>query len=142
MELWAANVSRKITRPEPAKEPQTSFFFPKSLLNFERRQCSLARNPMPCPNRGSRDPNPVLHGIPFLGHASRANTPEGVYSRVVPRLGHNQAIGTIAHHHGVRCEAPAVTRQSKPKRTARMIWQFQSLGSTAPNPQPGQVQAQ
>ena len=42
---------------------------------------------MPCPNRGSRDPNPVLHGIPFLGHASRANTPEGVYKSRGPAPG-------------------------------------------------------
>ena len=63
-----------------------------------------------------------------------------VYRRSVPRLGHNQAIGAIAHrqcrliwlilHERVRYEeqGPAVTKQSKQKRTARMIRQLRSLG--------------
>ena len=76
--------------------------------------------------------------------------------RSVPRLGHKQAIGAIAHrqcrliwlilHQGVRYEerGPAVTKQSKQKRTARMIRQLRSLGCRieAPNPQPSQAQAQ
>jgi hypothetical protein len=81
---------------------------------------------------------------------------EIVYRRSVPRLGHNQAIGAIAHrqcrliwlilHQGVRYEerGPAVTKQSKQKRTTRMIRQLRSLGYRieAPNPQPSQAQAQ
>jgi transposase len=79
-----------------------------------------------------------------------------VYRRSVPRLGHNQAIGAIAHrqcrliwlilHQGVRYEerGPAVTKQSKQKRTARMIRQLRSLGYRIdpPNPQPSQAHAQ
>ena len=79
-----------------------------------------------------------------------------VYRRSVPRLGHNQAIGAIAHrqcrliwlilHQGVRYEerGPAVTKQSKQKRTARMIRQLRNLGYRIdpPNPQPSQAQAQ
>src|SRR5438445_13242796 len=65
---------------------------------------------------------------------------EIVYRRSVPRLGHNQAIGAIAHrqcrliwlilHERVRYEerGPAVTKQSKQKRTARMIRQLRTLG--------------
>jgi transposase len=75
---------------------------------------------------------------------------EIVYRRSVPRLGHNQAIGAIAHrqcrliwlilHQGVRYEerGPAVTKQSKQKRTARMIRQLRTLGYRVepPNPNP------
>jgi len=72
-------------------------------------------------------------------------------------LGHNQAIGAIAHrqcrliwlilHQGVRYEepGPAVNKQSKQRRTTRMIRQLRSLGYRIepPNPQhpsPAQVQ--
>jgi hypothetical protein len=81
---------------------------------------------------------------------------EPVYRRTVPRLGHKQTIGAIAHrqcrliwlilHQGVRYEerGPAVTKQSKQKRTTRMIRQLRSLGYRidAPNPQPSQALAQ
>jgi hypothetical protein len=87
---------------------------------------------------------------------AKASIFEIVYRRTVPRLGHNQAIGAIAHrqcrliwlilHQGVRYEerGPAVTKQSKQKRTTRMIRQLRSLGYRIepPNPQPGQAQAQ
>jgi len=65
---------------------------------------------------------------------------EIVYRRSVVRLGHNQAIGAIAHrqcrliglilHHGVRYEerGPAVTKRSKQLRTWKMIRQLRSLG--------------
>jgi hypothetical protein len=67
----------------------------------------------------------------------------------------NQAIGSIAHrqyrliwlilHRGVRYEerGPAVTKQSKQKRTTRMIRQLRSLGYRIdpPNPQPNEAQA-
>ena len=78
-----------------------------------------------------------------------------VYRRSVTRLGHNQAIGAIAHrqcrliwlilHQGVGYEerGPAVTKQSKQRRTARMIRQLRSLGYRIepPNPQPSPAQA-
>jgi len=79
---------------------------------------------------------------------------EIVYRRAVPRLGHQRTIGTIAHrqcrliwlilHQGVRYEelGPAVTKQSKQKRTARMIRQLRSLGYRVelPNPQQGRTE--
>jgi hypothetical protein len=81
---------------------------------------------------------------------------EILYRRHVPRLGHNQTIGIIAYklcrliwlilHQGVRYEerGPAVTKQSKQKRTARMLRQLRNLGYRIepPNPQPSQAQAQ
>ena len=65
---------------------------------------------------------------------------ELVYRRLVPRLGHAQAIGAIAHrlcrliwkilHQGVSYEerGPAVTQQRKHRRTAKMIRELRSLG--------------
>jgi hypothetical protein len=65
---------------------------------------------------------------------------EIVYRRKVTRMGHNQAIGVIAHrlcqliwillHRKVRYQerGPAVTETSKRKRTARMIRQLRALG--------------
>lgn len=63
-----------------------------------------------------------------------------VYRRLLPRLGHNQTIGAIAHrlcrliwmilHQGVRYEerCQGVCERLKRTRTARMIRQLQSLG--------------
>ena len=65
---------------------------------------------------------------------------EIVYRRLVPRLGHNQTIGAIAHrlcrliwlilHQGVGYEerGPAVSQRSKQRRTAKMIRELRSLG--------------
>ena len=63
-----------------------------------------------------------------------------VYRRLVPRLGHNQAIGAIAHrlctliwlilHQGVRYHerGPALSQRSEQKRTTRMIRELRALG--------------
>jgi transposase len=65
---------------------------------------------------------------------------ELVYRRLVPRLGHAQAIGAIVHrlcrliwiilHQGVRYEerGPAVSRARTQQRAAKMIRQLRSLG--------------
>jgi transposase len=65
---------------------------------------------------------------------------EIVYRRYVPRIGHNQAIGAIAHrlsrliwlilHQGVHYEerGPAVSKRRKQMRTARMIRDLRALG--------------
>jgi transposase len=80
---------------------------------------------------------------------------ELIYRRCVPRLGHNQAIGVIAHrqcrliwlilHKGTLYEerGPAVNKRSKYQRTWRMIRQLQQLGYRieSPNPQASQAQA-
>jgi transposase len=63
-----------------------------------------------------------------------------LYRRYVPRLGHNQTIGVIAHrlcrliwkilHQGVRYEerGPSVCNRSKQRRAARMIQELRTLG--------------
>jgi hypothetical protein len=63
-----------------------------------------------------------------------------LYRRYVPRLGHKQTIGVIAHrlcrliwkilHQGVRYEerGPTLSQRSKQRRTARMICELRMLG--------------
>jgi hypothetical protein len=63
-----------------------------------------------------------------------------VYRRLIPRLGHAQAIGAIAHrlcrliwrilHEGVRYEerGPAVSVEAKKVRTRKMIRELRTLG--------------
>jgi transposase len=65
---------------------------------------------------------------------------QALYQRYVPRLGHNQTIGLIAHrlcrlvwkilHQGVRYEerGPAMHERSKRRRANRMIRELRSLG--------------
>ena len=106
--------------------------------------------------KGNRHMRRVLNQCANAAARTKGSIFEIVYRRSVPRLGHNQAIGAIAHrqcrliwlilHQGVRYEerGPAVTKQSKQNRTARMIRQLRSLGYRIEqtNPQPSQAQAQ
>ena len=106
--------------------------------------------------KGNRQMRRVLNQTANAAARTKGSIFEMVYRRSVPHLGHNQAIGAIAHrqcrliwlilHQGVRYEerGPAVMKQSKQKRTARMIRQLRSLGYRieTPNPQPSQAQAQ
>jgi transposase len=99
--------------------------------------------------KGNRHMRRVLNQAANAAARTKGSIFEIVYRRSVPRLGHNQVIGAIAHrqcrliwlilHQGVRYEerGPAVTKQSKQKRTARMIRQLRSLGYRIdpPNPQ-------
>ncbi len=72
---------------------------------------------------------------------------EILYRRYVPRLGHNQTIGIIAHklcslvwkilHREIRYEerGPGVSKASKQKRTRKMIQALRRLGyRIEPNP--------
>ena len=113
-------------------------------------------------NHSHRSPKGNRHMRRLLNQAANAAAQtkgslfEIVYRRSVPRLGHNQAIGVVAHrqcrliwlilHKGVRYEerGPAVTKRSKQLRTWKMIRQLRNLGYQIepPNPQPGQAQAQ
>jgi hypothetical protein len=82
----------------------------------------------------------VLNQTGNAGVRTKGSTFEIVYRHSVRRLGHNQVIGTIAHrqcrliwlimHQGVRYEERglAVNKQSKQRRTAKMIRQLRSLG--------------
>jgi transposase len=113
-------------------------------------------------NYSHRSPHGNRHMRRLLNQAANAAAKakgsifEIVYRRSVPRMGHNQAIGAIAHrqcrliwlilHRGVRYEerGPAVTKRSKQLRTSKMLRQLRRLGYRIepPNPQPSQAQAQ
>ncbi len=82
----------------------------------------------------------------LLNHAANAAVKtkgsifEMVYRRLLPRLGHAQAIGAIAHrlcrliwkilHEGIRYEerGPTTNNKWKQARTAKMIRELRSLG--------------
>jgi transposase len=90
--------------------------------------------------KGNRHMRRVLNQTANAAVRTKGSIFEIVYRRSVLRLGHNQVIGAIAHrqcrliwlilHQGVRYEerGPAVTKQSKQRRTAKMIRQLRSLG--------------
>jgi transposase len=106
--------------------------------------------------QGNRHMRRLLNQAANSAAKAKGSIFEIVYRRMVPRLGHNQAIGAIAHrqcrliwlilHQGVRYEehGPAVNKQSKQARTARMIRQLRRLGYRIepPNDQPSQALTQ
>jgi transposase len=98
--------------------------------------------------KGNRHMRRVLNQCANAAARSKGSIFEIVYRRSVPRLGHNQTIGAIAHrqcrliwlilHQAVRYEerGPAVTKQSNQRRTARIIRQLRSLGYRIDPPPP------
>jgi transposase len=106
--------------------------------------------------KGNRQMRRILNQAANAAARTKGSLFEIVYRRSVPRLGHNQAIGAIAHrqcrliwlilHQGVRYEerGPAVTKRSKQLRTWRMIRQLRSLGYRVEpaTPLPSQAHAQ
>jgi transposase len=106
--------------------------------------------------KGNRHMRRLLNQTANAAVKAKGSIFEIIYRRCVPRLGHNQAIGVIAHrqcrliwlilHQGTRYEerGPAVTKRSGYQRTWRMIRQLRNLGYRIelPNPQASQAQAQ
>src|SRR5205823_6039509 len=106
--------------------------------------------------KGNRHMRRILNQTANAAAKTKGSIFDIVYRRSVTRLGHNQAVGAIAHrqcrliwlvlHQGVRYEerGPAVNKQSKELRTWRMIRQLRNLGYRIepPNPQPSQGSAQ
>jgi transposase len=90
--------------------------------------------------RGSRPMRRVLNQAANAAVKTKGSIFELLYRRLVPRLGHAQAIGAIAHRicrliwkilrQGVVYEerGPAVTKQRKQARTAKMIRELRRLG--------------
>ena len=90
--------------------------------------------------KGNRHMRRVLNQCANAAVRVNGSIFEIVYRRLVPRLGHNQTIGAIAHrlcrliwmilHQGIRYEerGRAVHERSKRVRAARMIRQLRSLG--------------
>src|SRR6516165_10924034 len=106
--------------------------------------------------KGNRHMRRLLNQAANAAARTKGSLFEIIYRRYVPRLGHNQTIGVIAHrqcrliwmilHNGTLYEerGPSVTKRSTYQRTWRMIRQLQRLGYRieSPNPQPSQAQAQ
>jgi transposase len=98
--------------------------------------------------KGNRRIRRVLNQAANAAVKAKGTIFEIVCRRTVPRLGHKQTIGAVAHRHcrlirlilhqGVRYEerGPAVTKRSKQRRTARMIRQLRSLGYRIELPDP------
>ncbi len=103
--------------------------------------------------KGNRHMRRILNQAANAAVRAKGTIFEIVYCRTVPRLGHKQTIGAVAHrqcrliwkvlHQGVRYEerGPAVSKRSKQKRAGRMIRELRSLGyrveqvnSQQPNP--------
>jgi transposase len=90
--------------------------------------------------KGNRHMRRILNQCANAAVKTKGSIFEIVYRRLMPRLGHNQTIGAIAHrlcrliwmilHTGVRYEerGPAVHEKLKRVRTARMIRQLRSIG--------------
>lgn len=92
-----------------------------------------------CP-KGNRQMRRVLNQAANAAVKAKGTIFAIVYRRIVPRLGHAQAIGAITHrlcrliwkilHQGIRYEerGPAVSEQAKKVRARKMIRELRSLG--------------
>jgi transposase len=90
--------------------------------------------------KGNRQLRRLLAAAANAAVKTKGSIFELVYRRLVPRLGHQQAIGAIAHrlcrliwkilHDGVSYEerGPAVTKERLRARTAKMIRELKTLG--------------
>jgi transposase len=90
--------------------------------------------------KGNRQMRRILNQSANAAVKAKGTVFEVVYRRTVPRLGHQQTIGAVAHrqcrliwkilHQGVRYEerGSAVHTKSKQRRAARMIRELRSLG--------------
>lgn len=90
--------------------------------------------------KGNRHMRRILNQAANAAVKSPGSIFEIVYRRSVPRLGHKQTIGAVAHrqcrliwlilHQGVSYEerGPAINTKSRQRRTARMIRELRILG--------------
>lgn len=90
--------------------------------------------------KGNRQMRRLLNQAANAAVKTKGSIFEVTYRRLVPRLGHAQAIGAIAHrlcrliwkilHQGIHYEerGPAVNTKSRQARTAKMIRELRSLG--------------
>jgi transposase len=90
--------------------------------------------------KGNRHMRRILNQSANAAVKAKGSVFEIVYRRTVPRLGHHQTIGAIAHrqcrliwkilHQGIRYEeqGPAANTKSRKRRTAKIIQELRSLG--------------
>jgi len=102
--------------------------------------------------KGNRHMRRILNQCANAAVKHKGRFFETLYRRLVSRLGHNQAIGAVAHrlcrliwlilHKGVRYEerGPAVSERSRKQRTARIIRELRKLGyGVIPMPSPAKA---
>lgn len=100
--------------------------------------------------KGNRQMRRLLNQAANAAVKTKGSIFDVIYRRLVPRLGHRQAIGAIGHrlcrliwkilHERVTYEerGPAVTKQRAQRRAAKMIRELRSLGyhiALAPSPE-------
>jgi transposase len=90
--------------------------------------------------KGNRQMKSLLNQASNAAVKTKGSIFEFIYRRLVPRLGHAQAIGAIAHrlcrliwmilHQAIRYEerGPAVSRSTTERRAAKMIRELRRLG--------------
>jgi transposase len=90
--------------------------------------------------KGNRHMRRILNQTANAAVKAKGSIFEHVYRRTVPRLGHKQTIGVLAHrqcrliwkilHQGIRYEerGPTVNTKSRQRHTATMIRELRSLG--------------
>ncbi len=90
--------------------------------------------------KGNRQMKGLLNQVSNAAVKTKGSIFEFIYRRLVPRLGHAQAIGAIAHrlcrliwmilHRAIRYEerGPAVSRSKTERRAAKMIRELRRLG--------------
>ena len=104
--------------------------------------------------KGNRQMRRLLNQAANAAVKTKGSIFELVYRRLVPRLGHSQAIGAIAHrlcrliwkilHQGIQYEerGAAIKKQSQQARARRMIRELRNLGyRVEPLPAPSSSQA-
>jgi transposase len=103
--------------------------------------------------KGNRHMRRLLNQVANAGARTKGSIFEVVYRRMVPRRGHNQAIGVISHrqcrliwlilHEGVRYEerGSGLSKRSKQLRTWKMIRELRNLGYQIEPPFYEQAQA-
>jgi transposase len=101
---------------------------------------SISPLPPALSHKGNRQMRRVLSQAANAAVKAKGTIFAIVYRRLVPRLGHAQAIGAITHrlcrliwkilHQGVRYEerGPAVSEEAKKVRARKMIRELRSLG--------------
>src|SRR5262245_25455070 len=113
---------------------------PRGWAHAPVKKRALALNYSHRSPKGNRQVRRLLNQAANAAVKTKGSIFELVYRRLVPRLGHPQAIGAIAHrlcrliwkilHQGIQYEerGPAVNKQFRQARARRMIRELRNLG--------------
>ncbi len=113
----------------------------------------LARAPGHRSPKGNRQMRRILNQAANAAAKCKGGFFQSLYQRYVPRLGHKQTIGIIAHrlcrliwkilHLGVRHNerGAAISQKSKQKRTQRIVRALRNLGYRVEVPTPSPIEA-